>query len=417
MSWLRKLCMTYCETKHGHTRYVPHQLLAYEDAITAIRSVASPRGDYSNVPIRDALGFALAQPILAITPNPRFDNSEVDGYAIGSESDRKSGTRLKLSGSIAAGEFSNTPIPPGNAIRILTGAPVPPHTYGIIMQEDVLASPKDIVLGADIAEGAHVRLKGADFGIGAELASVGTVVNASVAALLAFAGVPHPLVYSKPIVAVITTGDELVALDEEPSDGQIRDTNSVMLRAQVEEAIGSQPTLLRVGDNLADLKALLSEVSNVSDVMILSGGASVGDRDYLARAVSNLGTVYFHGVSIRPGKPFLFGKIGQCLVFGLPGNPASAFVCFELFVKSTLRQVAGWHDCELSWATAVTEFDHKAMGREDFVRVRWSDGHVTTAGVQGSFGIWSLALADGLARFPANEDVDKGSTCSVYWMR
>ena len=383
----------------------------------AIQSLCSPRGDFCNVAISEAAGFALAQPIVAIEPNPRFDNSEVDGYAICRSEDSLEGTQLVILGSVVAGQISSEMIVPETALRILTGAPIPSNTYGIVMQEDVVVEAGKLNLLTTVDGGDHIRRRGADFAMGEELASVGTVIDASVVALLAFVGQAQPLVYAKPLVTIITTGDELVDVDLEPVGSQIRDTNAVMLAGQVKEAVGTTPTVLRVHDDKAALSNLVADAAKVSDVVILSGGASVGDRDYVGETVADLGSVVFHGVSIRPGKPFLFGKIGDCLVFGLPGNPASAFVCFELFVKSALRRLAGWQRHELLWQSAVSEFDHRAMGREDFVRVRRTGSGISVAGVQGSFGIWSLAQADGLARFPANRDISKGSPCSVHWLR
>jgi molybdopterin molybdotransferase len=391
--------------------------MEFDRAIQEIQSLCIPRGDFRNVFISDALGFAMAQPIVASEPNPRFDNSEVDGYAICRAEDSWEGTRLSLLGSVAAGQASPVPIEPGTTARILTGAPVPSNTFGIAMQEDVRIEDGQATLIETIHAGAHIRRQGADFGAGEQLASVGTVIDPSVVALLAFVGLAQPLVFSKPLVTVITTGDELVEIHDIPSESQIRDTNSVMLAAQVMDAVGVTPTSLRVSDDKSALLSLVRDAANVSDVVILSGGASVGDRDYVGDVVSELGTVIFHGVSVRPGKPVLFGQIGECLVFGLPGNPSSAFVCFELFVKSALRLLAGWGRSELLWQSAVSEFDHQATGREDFVRVKRTVSGISVAGVQGSFGIWSLAQADGLARFPANRDVSKGSSCSVHWLR
>lgn len=401
----------------SHTRYVRRKLLEFEDAIEAIQAHCLSRCEFRNVAISEAAGFALAQPIVSVEPNPRFDNSEVDGYAVGRREDSLEGTLLAVLGSVAAGQASSDLIVPETALRILTGAPIPSNTYGIVMQEEVQFEAGKLKLLTTIGSGDHIRLRGADFAMGEELASVGAVIDASVVALLAFVGQVEPLVYAKPLVTIITTGDELVDVDLEPVGGQIRDTNAIMLAGQVKQAVGAGSTLLRVRDDKTALRNLVADAAKVSDVIVLSGGASVGDRDYVAETVAELGSVAFHGVSIRPGKPFLFGKIGDCLVFGLPGNPASAYVCFELFVKSALRRLAGWRQNELLWQSAVSEFDHRAMGREDFVRVRRTGSGISVAGVQGSFGIWSLAQADGLARFPANRDVSKGSPCFVHWLR
>jgi molybdopterin molybdotransferase len=283
------------------------------------------------------------------------------------------------------------------------------------MQEDVEVLDNQIRLKEDIQEGQHIRREGADFKPGHVLAAEGSVVRPGLTAVLAFLGKSQPLVYASPLVTLITTGDELVDIDEVPLQGQIRDTNSTMLSSQIRDSIGTTPTLLRVRDRKELLERALSEASKLSDVIIVSGGASVGDKDYLAETVQGLGKVHFHRVAIRPGKPVLFGKIGECLIFGLPGNPASAFVCFELFVRESLRRLSGWADPELRWVPMTIGFDHPAVGREDFVRVTTADGVVTPVGTQGSFGIASVATCSGLARFPADRDVRSGETCEIYF--
>jgi molybdenum cofactor synthesis domain-containing protein len=189
-----------------------------------------------------------------------------------------------------------------------------------------------------------------------------------------------------------------------------------MLQLQVENAIGVIPMKFRVVDNLDFIRQAILEAASNSDWVIVSGGASVGDRDFLEAALADLGTVHFHGVAIRPGKPTLLATVGNCFILGLPGNPASAFVCFELFAREALRKLSGWSDPEIRWVEAVSGFAHKACGREDFVRIRLSEGCLVEAGEQGSFGIRSLARAHGLARFPADHDTPAGERCMVAWL-
>ncbi len=388
-------------------------LLTYDQAVQVIRKACRPPEGVFKIRLGSAAGYALAEPVIASEPNPRFDNSAVDGYAIGCSADAISGAELRIQGSVAAGETTAGVIQPGHAVRILTGAPVPPGVFGIAMQEDVKASDAGIVLQATIREGDAIRHRGADFAAGQQLVDVGTCITPGVATQLAFVGMMQVPVFRYPRVRVITTGDELVSPEVCPAGSQIRDTNSVMLKFQVRNSIRCQGHFERVVDSAKLLRDVLARVALVKDVILVAGGASVGDRDYLASTVQELGQIHFHGVSIRPGKPMLFGQIGSSLVFGLPGNPASAFVCFEIFVKEALRRLAGWAESELSWTGAIAGFEHRAVGREDFLRVKVNAGVATLAADQGSSGIASLAAAQALARFPANRDIHQGDPVSV----
>jgi len=380
-------------------------------------SRVGPIGRTTTRILSDAVGFALCQALVAQEPNPRFDNSAVDGYAVGHASDALVGSRLKVAGIAAAGGNGLNSILVGEARRIFTGAQVPLGTYGIIMQEDVLSDGETIALQHTIREGEHIRRIGADFGAGDELLPTGTSIEAGSSALLAFAGASLVEVYDALNISVITTGDELVDPSEFPAGSQIRDTNGVMLINQVLGSVRANLKSLRLKDDRALMIRALLEESATQDVIIVAGGASVGDRDYLRPCMDELGQVHIHGVSIRPGKPFLFGTIGDCLVFGLPGNPASAYVCFEAFVRDALRKLAGWQTPTTKWVRVKLGFDHQAIGREDFVRVSYVDGVVHRCSEQGSFGLISVARADGLARLPADLDLRQGDDCLVLWLR
>ncbi len=370
-----------------------------------------------NVPLQSSAGYAIAEPLVAAEPNPRFDNSAVDGYAVGCREDTTPGTRLRLQGAVPAGQSGIGPIRTGSAVRILTGAPVPVGTFGIAMQEDVEVHGDEVMLREEIREGRHIRRAGADFAAGSVLAHAGAPIDAALAAHLAFSGVVEPLVFARPSVAVLTSGDELVDPGTQPEGAQIRDTNSAMLGMQVLGAIGKPAEHRRVLDDRRAMLDVLRDLAERNDVVLAAGGASVGDRDYLADVVRELGSIRFHGVKIRPGKPLLFGRIGGSFVIGLPGNPASDFVCFEVFVRETLRRLSGWVEPCLCWSDTVIGFDHPACGREDFVRVRQEGARLVSAGDQGSYGLCSLGQAHGLARLPADRHVHAGEVCPVVWLR
>lgn len=388
-----------------------NSLLTYYQAVDTIRRIIQPLSRTERVPLFEAAGYFIAQPVLAPFPNPRFDNSAVDGYAIGLEKDAQAGSRLKVVGVSAAGSGFSAALAAGETIRIFTGAPTPPETYGIVMQEDVERTGDEIELLDSVKPGDFIRRQGAEFPQEFQLAARGALIDAGTAVQLAFAGEIYPKVYSPPRVLIMTSGDELVDPADVPGVSQIRDTNSVMLSYLVSNAVPSKPTAMRIADDRAGLSAAISEAAETYDMILISGGASVGERDFIGSVIAELGTIHFHGVAIRPGKPILFGSIGSCLVFGLPGNPASAFVCFEIFVREALWHLAGGSSRKRLWNEARAGFGHKGCGREDFVRVRVIDDALVEAGEQGSFGIGSLANADGLARFPGERDTPVGERC------
>ncbi len=391
-------------------------MLSYSQALGVLRERIVPIRKMVRLPLEESMGHALAEPIIAPEPNPRFDNSAVDGYAIGSVEDSTEGMSLEIQGHIAAGGVFREAIRPHSVVRILTGAPVPAGTYGIAMQEDVVLDGNSVILRQSVPNRQFIRRQGSDFQAGEVLAPAGTVVDAGVSAQLAFVGVVRPSVFRQPLVSILTTGDEIVDPSQIPGPSQIRDTNSVMLQMQVLQTCGACPTVIRVADDRELFKETLSRTAGRSDLVIISGGASVGDKDFLDGIMRELGTVHFHGVSIRPGKPILFGQIGSCFVFGLPGNPASAYVCFEIFVREAIRRLAGWLTPEPRWVDCTIGFDHKACGREDFVRIRRDGPRVVEMGQQGSFGINSLATAHGLLMLSATEDRLVGSQERVLWL-
>jgi molybdopterin molybdotransferase len=254
-----------------------------------------------------------------------------------------------------------------------------------------------VTLNADAPEGQGVRLVGSDFAKGDVILSAGEEVNAGTLALLAAQGVFEIDVFAKPKVAVIVTGNEVSAT---PSEFQIYDSNTPMLRAQV-ESTGCDCDCKSIGDDFNALRALLAECAGTFDAVVVSGGASVGDYDFLARAVDEIGVTVFHGVSIKPGKPFLFAKVQGKPLFGLPGNPASAFVTFELFVRPALRLLGG--NARSPQTVFVTlDGDVTTKRREEWLRCRFvGDGVVEPVAAQGSFGLRSLAAAEALVRVPA----------------
>ncbi len=394
-----------------HTCAMSRELLTYDAALEIMRGAIHPTKRTERLALENAVGRIIATDLHAEGDNPRFDNSGVDGYAISCAEDGLEGAVLVLSDSVSAGSQSLTRIEKGTAVRIFTGAPTPPGTWGIVMQEDVSLNGGRIQISRMVSQGDFIRRAGADFQFGKLLMKSGTRIDPSNVPLLAFNGEVRPPVFVRPKVAVISTGDEIVSSADIPSGPQIRDTNGPMLAALTGSVLGNWPEIVLVRDNRQEVVDAIWRASELSDVVILSGGASVGDRDFVASVLQQIGHIHFHGVKIRPGKPVLFGQVGASFVFGLPGNPASSYVCFELFVREALLRLTGALEPPLRWWPMRLGFDHKAMGRDDFVRARMQDGILQSAGEQGSFGIISPAEAEFLIRFPVDQDLYSGDTC------
>lgn len=361
-------------------------------------------------------GRALASDIVATEPHPLFDNSAVDGYAISRMEDGLVGRKLRLAGRSWAGHGYPGPIEPGTAWRILTGAPVPEHAVAVVMQEDVEVENGEITIRSEAREAQHIRRKGSDVRPGDILLAAGQTLNAGSQALLASQGMTEAPVWRRVRVAILATGDELVDPRLRPEPGQIRETNGLMLRTLVSQSGGTPLVTETVRDDAALLAAALKRWCQDADVVLVSGGASVGDRDYVAPVVGELGQVVLHGVAMKPGKPFLFGEVGSCAVFGLPGNPGSVFVGFHLLVRPFLRKLGGHARSSGHWFPVQLLEDVRTAGREEFLRVKleFSSGALVArlAGEQGSFGLRSLAEADALARVPAHTDHASGE---IVW--
>lgn len=387
-------------------------LPSLDQALAILLERCRPVAEIEMAELGAILGRALASGICATEPYPLFDNSAVDGYAICRLEDGLVGRKLRLAGRAWAGHGFPGPIEPGTAWRILTGAPVPENAVAVVMQEDVELESGEVTIRREAREGQHIRRKGSDVRVGEILVSVGHTLNAGSQALLASQGIMGAPVWRRVRVAILATGDELVDPRLKPEPGQIRETNGLMLRTLVSQSGGTPMVTETVRDDSALLAASLKRWCQDADVVLISGGASVGDRDYVAQVVGDHGEVVLHGVAMKPGKPFLFGEVGSCAVFGLPGNPGSVFVGFHLLVRPFLLKLGG-HARPLGyWFPVPLLEDVRTAGREEFLRVKleFSSGALVarSAGEQGSFGLRSLAEAEALARIPANTHHARG---------
>lgn len=399
-------------------------LLAVEDAQASILRAFS-RLSAEEVTVPGALGRVMAEDAVASLAIPPFANSSMDGFAVRSAdtlaANRRNQVLLHVSGHIAAGSAVEMTVEPGTAARIMTGGPLPAGADAVVPFEEVQESGDSIRIGSPIATGACVRRAGQDISEGTVVLEAGSDIHYPQVGLLSAIGMRSVSVVRRPVVAILSTGDELIPPGQPLHRGQIYNSNSPMLAAAVVEAGGLPVEIASERDEPDRIAAALQSVPH-ADLIVTSGGASVGDHDYIKDVLDRGGGVQFWKVRLRPGKPLLFGRFGDRPVIGLPGNPTSAAVTFELFVRPAIRTMLGATPFRPCIAAHVDERTPGGGGRRTYVRVRLvaeADGiHAQPAGPQDSAMLLPLAQADGL--LIVGEDVpalDPGDTAPVLVWR
>ncbi len=363
------------------------------------------------VPLRDAHGRFLAEPLIAPLDLPRFDNSAMDGYAVRAVDVASAGQTqpvvLRLVGRSSAGDAAPAPIGPGTCSRVFTGAPLPPGADAVVMQEDTRISadaPDHVAVLDPVKPWENVRFQGEDVKSGQPVLPIGESLTAARVGLASALGVGTVAVRARPRIALLATGNELVEPGQPCSPGQIYESNRAMLTPLIERAGGIPEILPLVPDSLADTTAALAAAWSRNDAVITSGGVSVGDYDFVKPALEALGgTLELWKVAVKPGKPFVFGQWNGKYLFGLPGNPVSALVTFVLLVRPALWRWQGARQVEPHryWVTAGEAIQNRG-DRRHFVRAQLDEaGNARPAGPQASHLLGSMAAADGLLDLPA----------------
>lgn len=380
-------------------------MITIHEALDSVLSDIHPVGA-EEVRLLDALGRASAERIVAPEQVPTFANSAMDGFAV-SGAELEAGRReYRVIVDIPAGRYVGEPVGPDETARIMTGAPLPPGADTVVAVEDAVVDDDRVTVAQAPATGANVRGAGEDVNIGDVLFEKGSQLGAAEIGLLASVGVERVRVARRPRVAILATGSELVAAGQPLAPGQIRNSNSFTAYGQV-LAAGGDPVLLGIArDDLEETRRLLSAALE-NDVVITSGGVSVGDYDFVKQVQDELGVARrFWGVATKPGKPLAFGVRGGTLVFGVPGNPVAAMVCFELYVRPALLALQGRPDVYRPWFYArSSEPVRRTKGRIEARRCRLShdpDGGMrfATTGPQGSGILSSMTGAEAMAFIP-----------------
>jgi molybdenum cofactor synthesis domain-containing protein len=381
-----------------------------EEVQARIRA-AVPSPHATTVPVRDALGLVLAADVVAGERVPPFANTAMDGYAVrAADSGRATAdapVRLRVVGDLPAGHAPTVPVGPGDAVRIMTGAPIPDGADAIVMVERTERVGDDgVAITVPARIGDHIRPAGGDVDEGDAVFAAGTALGPAHLGVLASLGFTDVPVYRRARVGVMSTGDELVEGGGPLAPGQIRDSNRPMLLALVAEA-GAEPVDLGIGRDDEDaVTRLFHEAAGSCDAVITSGGVSVGDYDVVKAVLERLGALEWWQVAIKPAKPLAFGLLDGTPIFGLPGNPVSSHVSFELFARPALRQMMGHRDLDRPVVRAIAgaAMPRRADGKLylDRVRVTYVDGRYVArrSGEQASNVLSGMAAANGLALLP-----------------
>ena len=370
-------------------------------------------------------GLVLASPVIAAEVVPPFDNTAVDGYAVRSQDVSNAPVELRVVAELAAGAAPSVPVGAGEAIRIMTGAPIPEGADAVVMVEDSeRVGDHDVRLIRSVPSGAAIRRAGDDVCIGDELFAAGTTITPAVAAVLASVNAALLHVHRQARVAVLSTGDELIDDGSPLAIGQIRESNKTMLAALLADAGCEVVDLGVVRDDEAELERVLRAAAVDCDAIVSSGGVSMGDHDVVKAVLGRIADMTWMQIAIKPAKPFAFGRLGGTPIFGLPGNPVSSLVSFELLARPALRRMMGHRRLTRTSIVAVTDvpFDRQPDGKVHFVRVNGElrdDGryHVRPVSAQGSHQLAATALADAMAVMPDGTGLPAGADVAALLLR
>jgi molybdopterin molybdotransferase len=374
-----------------------------------------------NTPIEDALGLVTADDITAAEDVPPFDNTAVDGFAVRAADTATIGTQLTVVGTMAAGARPDRAVGEGEAMRIMTGAPIPPGADAVVMVEDSTVTGDQVAFNRSVSAGDAIRRSGSDVMTGTVVLRRATVLTPAHVGVLASIGRLHVPVVRRARVAVLSTGDELVRGERALEPGEIRESNARMITGLVAQAGCDVVDLGIVRDDETVLAEVLLDAAGRFDAIVTSGGVSMGDFDVVKAVLSRIADMRWMQIAIKPAKPFAFGLLNGTPVFGLPGNPVSSFVSFEVLARPALRRMMG-HGSTADRVRVVAVADEPLRrgpdGKTHYVRVHGAFGpdgrfHVRSTGEQGSHQLAATAGASALAMVPDGDGIAAGHNVEV----
>ncbi len=387
-------------------------MITVAEALELVRSNTRPL-EVEHRPLEEACGLVLAEDVVSPVDIPFFTNSAMDGYAVRSADlahpHSETGVELAVRWQVKAGDAPSFTVGRGECARIMTGAMLPAGADAVVRREDAVEKGGRVWIRRRVEKGDNVRRKGEEVAAGQKVLRRGEPVTPAAAGLLAEMGVARPAVHRNPRVTVVVTGDEVAAPGEPLEAGKVRDANTYTLRTALECEGFEVAATYRVGDDPVALADRLAEGLARADVLLVTGGVSVGDYDFVKGSLERLGVEpLFWRVAQKPGKPLYFGRRDGKLVFGLPGNPGSALVCYYVYVREALWRMRGLDGVAARELEAVLDGEvRKAAGRTQFVFARIVGGEggvrVVPAAKQGSNMLCSLITSDALVVAPAEE--------------
>ena len=381
-------------------------MISVGDALRCVLD-ATPRLATERLSLVDGCGRVAAEAVASARAVPNAANSAMDGYAL-RHADAAAGARLRVVGVIPAGTVRTEPVVPGTAVKIFTGSAVPPGADAVVKVEDTEEQGGVVTVHVAVPPGSNIRNAGEDVAPRQVVLAPGAVIGPADVGVLASVGRSTVVVHRRPRVTILSTGSELVEVDDPIGPGQVVNSNAYALAAAVREAGGDPIVLPIVRDDPAAVRAGIAQAM-LGDVVLSSGGVSVGDFDFVKEALDEARVErLFWRVAQKPGKPLTFGRLGERLVFGLPGNPVSALVCFYVYVRPALRKLSGHARLHLPVVEATLAVaTRKAADLTEFIRVRLTDGPdgpvATPASSQSSGVLTGLGAGAALLVGPAAE--------------
>jgi molybdopterin molybdotransferase len=380
------------------------ETIALGDARALLLDAAQPIGRTERIAIGHANGRVIAQPATSTLDVPPFDRAAMDGYAVIAEDTFNPPATLTRVGSVHTGEVSARHVARGECIEIATGAPLPDGADAVVMVEHTEQTGDGVRVLTPVYPRQHVSRRGGDISVGQSLLSAGDVINPSRIGALAAAGITEIEVYAQPRVAIVSTGNEIVQPGQPLQPGQIYDINRFTLSSIIDLHGGVADVRPTVSDDIDELTAAV-EATDAADVLIFSGGSSVGERDLIVDILQRHGEVIFHGIAVKPGKPTMLGRIAGRLVLGMPGNPTSCLSNAYMLLVPMLRKIARLPEHQPHIVTLpLSRRVVSTTGRHQFYTVRIADGMAVPA-FKASGDITSMSQADGYIEIPAQTDI------------
>ena len=393
-------------------------LVSAEDALETILARVHPVSEYETVPLAEADGRVVAEDVKSTINVPAFDRAAMDGYAVIAD-DLAEPAMLRIVGQAFAGKPFARGIKHGECVCIATGAPIPKGADAVVMQENANVVGTAVSFRIPVHKGEHISLRASDIGKGSVVLRRGTLMGPGQVAALAIIGKPAVKVYERPSLLIFTTGDEVAAPGKALGAGQVYDCNSFALMA-IARRSGAQTTYRpNVNDSVAALRKAIKQASGKFDAVVFSGGTSVGARDFADDVIGEIGRVHVHGVAIKPGKPLLFGTVGRCAVFGMPGYPTSCLLTAKLFLAPAIRRMA--HISGLDRGQRTVTLGHEVKQdktKQILLPVKVDDQDVAWSTFKDSGSITSLSESVGYIEIDAGDGVvAKGAEAVVRIIR